>query len=36
MISLLHTALTACMSHGPTVAEEGAAVPLGIDLGGSA
>jgi Cu/Ag efflux protein CusF len=32
---LLPIALIACMSSGPTVAEEGAAVPLGIDLGGS-
>jgi Cu(I)/Ag(I) efflux system periplasmic protein CusF len=32
---LLPIALIACMSPGPTVAEEGAAVPLGVDLGGS-
>ena len=35
MIGLLPIALIACMSPGPIVAEEGAAVPLGIDLGGS-
>jgi Cu/Ag efflux protein CusF len=35
MIGLLPIALIACMSPGPTVAEEGAAVPLGVDLGGS-
>ncbi len=35
VMGLLPIALIACMSPGPTVAEEGAAVPLGIDLGGS-
>jgi Cu/Ag efflux protein CusF len=35
MIGLLPIALIACMSPGPTVAEEGAAVPLGVDLGSS-
>ena len=35
MIGLLPIALIACMSSGPTVADEGAAVPLGVDLGGS-
>jgi Cu(I)/Ag(I) efflux system periplasmic protein CusF len=35
MMGLLPLALIACMSPGPTVAEEGAAVPLGVDLGGS-
>jgi Cu(I)/Ag(I) efflux system protein CusF len=34
-IGLLPIALIACMSPGPTVADEVAAVPLGIDLGGS-
>jgi Cu/Ag efflux protein CusF len=34
MMGLLPVALIACMSPGPTVADEGA-VPLGIDLGGS-
>jgi Cu(I)/Ag(I) efflux system periplasmic protein CusF len=34
-MGLLPIALIACMSPGPTVAEEGAAVPLGVDLGGS-
>jgi Cu/Ag efflux protein CusF len=34
-MGLLPIALIACMSSGPTVAEEGSAVPLGIDLGGS-
>jgi Copper binding periplasmic protein CusF len=32
---LLPIALIACMNSGPTVAEEGAIVPLGVDLGGS-
>ena len=32
---LLPIALIACMSSGPTVADENAAVPLGVDLGGS-
>ena len=32
---LLPIALMACMSSGPTAAEEGASVPLGIDLGSS-
>ena len=35
VIGLLPIALMACMSSGPTVAEEDAPVPLGIDLGGS-
>jgi Cu(I)/Ag(I) efflux system protein CusF len=35
MIGLLPIALIACMSSGPTVADEGVGVPLGIDLGGS-
>src|SRR5712671_2987559 len=35
IIGLLPIALIACMSSGPTVADEGAAVPLGVDLGGS-
>jgi Cu/Ag efflux protein CusF len=35
VMGLLPIALIACMSSGPTVAEEGLAVPLGIDLGGS-
>jgi Cu/Ag efflux protein CusF len=35
VIGLLPIALIACVSSGPTVAEEGAAVPLGVDLGGS-
>jgi Cu/Ag efflux protein CusF len=35
MIGLLPIALIACISSVPTVAEEGAAVPLGVDLGGS-
>jgi Cu/Ag efflux protein CusF len=32
---LLPITLIACMHSGPTVAEEGATVPLGVDLGGS-
>jgi Cu/Ag efflux protein CusF len=35
VIGLLPIALFACTSSEPTVAEESAAVPLGIDLGGS-
>jgi len=35
IIGLLPIALIACMSPEPTVAEESAAVPLGVDLGGS-
>ena len=36
MIGLLPIALIACMSSGPTVAaDENAAVPVGVDLGGS-
>jgi Cu(I)/Ag(I) efflux system protein CusF len=35
IIGLLPIALIACMSSGPTVADEAAAVPLGVDLGGS-
>jgi Cu/Ag efflux protein CusF len=34
-MGLLPLALIACVSPAPTVAEEGAAVPLGVDLGGS-
>jgi Cu/Ag efflux protein CusF len=34
-IGLLPIALVACMSSGPTIAEESAPVRLGIDLGGS-
>jgi Cu/Ag efflux protein CusF len=33
--SLAPVALIACMNSASTVAEEGAAVPLGVDLGGS-
>jgi Cu(I)/Ag(I) efflux system protein CusF len=35
VMGLLPIALIACMNPGPTVAEEGAAMPLGVDLGGS-
>jgi Cu(I)/Ag(I) efflux system periplasmic protein CusF len=35
VIGLLPIALIACMNSAPTTAEEGAAVPLGVDLGGS-
>ena len=35
VISLAPIALIACMNSAPTIAEEGAAVPLGVDLGGS-
>jgi len=35
VIGLLPIALIACMNSGSTVAEEGATVPLGVDLGGS-
>jgi Cu/Ag efflux protein CusF len=35
VMGLLPIALIACMNSGPTVAEEGATVPLGVDLGGS-
>jgi Cu/Ag efflux protein CusF len=35
VIDLLPIALMACMNSAPTVAEEGATVPLGIDLGRS-
>ncbi len=35
VMGMLPIALIACMSPGPTAAEEGAAVPLGVDLGGS-
>jgi Cu/Ag efflux protein CusF len=34
-IGSLSIALTACMNSAPTSAEQSAAVPLGIDLGGS-
>jgi Cu(I)/Ag(I) efflux system periplasmic protein CusF len=35
VIALLPIALIACMNSAPTVAEESATVPLGVDLGGS-
>ena len=35
VMGLLPVTLIACMNPAPTVAEEGQAVPLGIDLGGS-
>ena len=35
MIGLLPIALIACINSAPTSAEQNAAVPLGIDLGGS-
>jgi Cu/Ag efflux protein CusF len=35
VMSLAPLALIACMNSAPTIAEEAAAVPLGIDLGGS-
>ena len=35
VMSLVPIALIACMNSAPTIAEEGAAVPLGVDLGGS-
>jgi Cu(I)/Ag(I) efflux system protein CusF len=35
VMGLLPITLIACMNSGPTVAEEGATVPLGVDLGGS-
>jgi Cu(I)/Ag(I) efflux system periplasmic protein CusF len=35
VMGLLPIALIACMNSGPTIAEEGATVPLGVDLGGS-
>jgi Cu/Ag efflux protein CusF len=35
VIALLPITLIACMNSGPTVAEEGTTVPLGVDLGGS-
>jgi Cu/Ag efflux protein CusF len=35
LVGILPLALIACMSPIPTVAEEGAAEPLGVDLGGS-
>jgi len=35
VMGLLPIALIACINSGPTVAEESAAVPLGVDLGGS-
>jgi Cu(I)/Ag(I) efflux system periplasmic protein CusF len=35
LIGLLPLALIACMNSAPTVAEEGVAVPLGVDLGSS-
>jgi Cu/Ag efflux protein CusF len=35
LIGLLPIALFACMNSRPTVAEEGATVPLGVDLGSS-
>jgi Cu(I)/Ag(I) efflux system periplasmic protein CusF len=35
VMGLLPIALIACMNSAPTVAEEGAVPPLGVDLGGS-
>jgi Cu/Ag efflux protein CusF len=35
VMGLLPLALIACMNSAPTIAEESATVPLGIDLGGS-
>jgi hypothetical protein len=35
VIGLLPIALIACVSSGPTVAEDGAPAPLGVDLGSS-
>ena len=35
VIGLLPIALIACMNSAPTSAEQSAAMPLGIDLGGS-
>jgi Cu/Ag efflux protein CusF len=35
MTGLLPLALIACMQPAPTIAEQGATVPLGVDLGGS-
>src|SRR6516165_7888137 len=35
LMSLLSSALIACINPGPTTAEEDATVPIGIDLGGS-
>ena len=35
VMSLAPVALIACMNSAPTIAEEGTAVPLGVDLGGS-
>jgi Cu/Ag efflux protein CusF len=35
VMSLAPLALIACINSAPTVAEEGTAVPLGVDLGGS-
>ena len=35
VMNLAPIALIACMNSAPTIAEEGAAVPLGVDLGGS-
>ena len=35
VVGLLPIALIACINSAPTIAEEGAVVPLGIDLGGS-
>jgi Cu/Ag efflux protein CusF len=34
-MALLPIGLIGCMNSGPTAAEEGATVPLGVDLGGS-
>ena len=35
VMGLAPLALIACMSSAPTIAEQAAAVPLGVDLGGS-
>jgi Cu/Ag efflux protein CusF len=35
VMGLLPIALIACMNSAPTIAEEGATPPLGVDLGGS-
>jgi Cu/Ag efflux protein CusF len=35
VLSLAPIALIACLNPAPTIAEEGGAVPLGVDLGGS-
>jgi Cu/Ag efflux protein CusF len=35
VMGLLPITLIACMNSAPTIADEGATVPLGVDLGGS-